>query len=61
LLAEKFGLLSNEFAGKKGDIRNMAIGALEKRKEGVSQIIDEPMIERYYRYLADQKRQGLLD
>ena len=61
LMAEKFGLLSNEFAGKKGDIRNMAIGALEKRKEGVSQIIDEPMIERYYRYLADQKRQGLLD
>jgi hypothetical protein len=61
LLAEKFGLLSNEFAGKKGDIRNMAIGALEKRKEGVSQIIDEPMIERYYRYLADQRRKGLLD
>jgi hypothetical protein len=61
LLAERFGLLSNEFAGKKGDIRNMAIGALEKRKEGVSQIIDEPMIERYYRYLADQRRQGLLD
>lgn len=61
LMAEKFGLLSNEFAGKKGDIRNMAIGALEKRKEGVSQIIDEPMIERYYRYLADQRRKGLLD
>lgn len=61
LMAEKFGLLSNEFAGKKGDIRNMAIGALEKRKEGVSQIIDEPMIERYYRYLAEQRRQGLLD
>lgn len=61
LMAEKFGLLSDEFAGKKGDIRNMAIGALEKRKEGVSQIIDEPMIERYYRYLAEQKRQGLLD
>lgn len=61
LLADQFGLLSSEFAGKKGDIRNMAIGALEKRKEGVSQMIDEPMIERYYRYLAEQKRQGLLD
>lgn len=61
LMAEKFGLLSNEFAGKKGDIRNMAIGALEKRKEGVSQIIDEPMIERYYRYLADQRSKGLFD
>jgi hypothetical protein len=61
LLAEKFGLLGNEFAGKTGDIRNMILGALEKRKEGVSQIIDEPMIERYYRYLADQKSKGLLD
>ena len=61
LLAEKFGLLGNEFAGKTGDIRNMVLGALEKRKEGVSQIVDEPMIERYYRYLADQKSKGLLD
>ena len=61
LLAEKFGLLGNEFAGKTGDIRNMILGALEKRKEGVSQIIDEPMIERYYKYLADQRSKGLLD
>jgi hypothetical protein len=61
LLAEKFGLLGNEFAGKTGDIRNMILGALEKRKEGVSQIVDEPMIERYYRYLAEQKSKGLLD
>jgi hypothetical protein len=61
LLAEKFGLLGNEFAGKTGDIRNMVLGALEKRKEGVSQIVDEPMIERYYKYLADQKSKGLLD
>jgi len=61
LLAEKFGLLGNEFAGKTGDIRNMVLGALEKRKEGVSQIVDEQMIERYYKYLADQKSKGLLD
>jgi hypothetical protein len=61
LLAEKFGLLGNEFAGKTGDIRNMILGALEKRKEGVSQMVDEQMIERYYKYLADQKSKGLLD
>lgn len=61
LLAEKFGLLGNEFAGKTGDIRNMILGALEKRKEGVSQIVDEPMIERYYKYLANQRSKGLLD
>jgi hypothetical protein len=54
-------LLGNEFAGKQGDIRNMILGALEKRKEGVSQVIDEPMIERYYKYLADQRSKGLLD
>jgi hypothetical protein len=61
LMAEKFGLLGNEFAGKTGDIRNMILGALEKRKEGVSQIVDEPMIERYYKYLANQRSKGLLD
>ena len=61
LLAEKFGLLGNEFAGKTGDIRNMILGALEKRKEGVSQIVDEPMIERYYKYLANQRSKGLLN
>jgi hypothetical protein len=61
LMAEKFGLLGNEFAGKTGDIRNMVLGALEKRKEGVSQMVDEQMIERYYKYLADQKSKGLLD
>lgn len=61
LMAERFGLLGNEFAGKQGDIRNMILGALEKRKEGVSQVIDEPMIERYYKYLADQRSKGLLD
>ena len=61
LMAEKFGLLGNEFAGKQGDIRNMILGALEKRKEGVSQVIDEPMIERYYKYLANQRSKGLLD
>jgi hypothetical protein len=61
LMAEKFGLLNDAFAGKKGDIRNMVLGALEKRKEGVSQMVDQPMIERYYKYLADQKNKGLLD
>jgi hypothetical protein len=61
LMAEKFGLLNDAFAGKTGDIRNMVLGALEKRKEGVSQIVDQPMIERYYKYLADQKSKGLLD
>lgn len=47
--------LTKEFAGKKGDIRNMALGAMEKRKEGVSPMINQEMIDNYYRYLEQQK------
>jgi hypothetical protein len=61
LMPKSFGLLSDEFAGKTGDIRNMILGALEKRKYGVSEMIDDQMIENYYKYLADQKSRGLLD
>ena len=61
LMPKTFGLLSEEFAGKKGNIRNMALGALEKRKAGVSELVDEQVIENYYKYLSDQKKLGLLD
>lgn len=61
LMPDKFAELGSEFAGKKGDIRNMILGALEKRKEGVSQIVDDAMINRYYDYLKKQKSLGLLD
>lgn len=47
--------LTKEFAGKKGDIRNMALGAMEKRKEGVSPMVNQEMIDNYYRYLEQQK------
>jgi hypothetical protein len=56
-----FPQLEQEFAGKQGSIRNMALGALEKRKEGVSEIIDQQVIDNYYNYLEQQKAQGLLD
>jgi hypothetical protein len=48
-----------EFSKKKGDVRNMALGALEKRKEGISTIIDQQMIDNYYKYLEQQKNLGL--
>ena len=54
-----FPNLQQEFAGKQGDIRNMALGALEKRKQGVSELIDQEVIDNYYRYLESQKAQGL--
>jgi hypothetical protein len=61
LFPKLFPQLTKEFANKKSDIRNMALGALEKRKEGVSELIDQQVIDNYYKYLADQKAKGLLD
>lgn len=61
LFPRLFPKLEQEFAGKQGSIRNMALGALEKRKEGVSEMIDQQVIDNYYNYLANQKAQGLLD
>ena len=59
LFKDKFSQLTSEFANKPGDKRNMVLGALEKRKEGVSQIIDQQVIDNYYDYL--KKQQGLLN
>jgi hypothetical protein len=61
LFPRLFPQLTKEFANKKSDIRNMALGALEKRKEGVSELIDQQVIDNYYKYVADQKAKGLLD
>jgi hypothetical protein len=61
LFPRLFPQLMQEFAGKKGDIRNMALGALEKRKQGVSELIDQQVIDNYYNYLNEQRALGLLD
>ena len=61
LFPRLFPQLMQEFAGKKGDIRNMALGALEKRKQGVSELIDQQVIDNYYNYLNEQRVLGLLD
>ena len=61
LFPRLFPQLTKEFANKKSDIRNMALGALEKRKEGVSELIDQQVIDNYYNYLANQRAKGLLD
>lgn len=59
LFPRLFPNLMQEFAGKQGDIRNMALGALEKRKQGVSELIDQEVIDNYYRYLESQKAKGI--
>ena len=61
LFPKLFPQLTEEFSKKKSDIRNMALGALEKRKQGVSELIDQQVIDNYYKYLADQKAKGLLE
>jgi hypothetical protein len=61
LLANRFQQLGQEFANKQGDVRNMILGALEKRKEGISELVDQQMIDRYYDYLKKQRAAGLLD
>jgi hypothetical protein len=59
LFPKLFPKLQQEFVKKKGDVRNMALGALEKRKEGVSELIDQQVIDNYYRYLENQKANDL--
>jgi len=56
LMPDVFKSISQEMAGKRGDIRNNTLGAIEKRKEKFSQLIDKNVIENYYRYLNENKK-----
>jgi hypothetical protein len=56
LMPDVFKAISKEMAGKKGDLRTNTLGAIEKRKEGFSQLIDKNVIENYYRYLNENKK-----
>jgi hypothetical protein len=63
-LPKRFEEIGKEFAGKKlSDVgrRTAVLGALEKRNQGVSQIIDDQIIENISNYLTQQRRFGLLD
>lgn len=51
LMPKRFGEISTEFANKRGDLRTNVLGALEKRKEGISEIIDEQVLENLLKYL----------
>jgi hypothetical protein len=50
MMQRRFKALSEEMAGKKGNLRQNVIGALEKRKTGVSEIIDDEFLENLSRY-----------
>jgi hypothetical protein len=61
LFPKTFDSILREMAGKTGNQRAMAIGALEKRKEGISELVDQQVIDSYYNYLQQQRNLGLLD
>jgi hypothetical protein len=58
LFGPRMAALHKEFENTQGHKRNMVLGALEKRGEGVSQILDNPTLDRYGEYL--RKRDQLL-
>ena len=60
LLPKSYGRIEQEFAGKAGDMRSNVIGALEKRNAGISDFVDQEMIDNYYKFLEREKL-GLLD
>jgi hypothetical protein len=60
LLPKAYGRIEQEFAGKAGDMRSNVIGALEKRGQGFSDVVDQEMIDNYYKYIEREMR-GLLD
>jgi hypothetical protein len=60
LFPKTFDSVLKEMAGKTGNARNMAIGALEQRKEKFSELVDQQVIDNYYKYLDQQRRLGLM-
>jgi len=54
-MGPQYDTLAKEFANKKGDLRSMTIGAVEKRNAGVSTMIDNAMLRRLENY-----KKGLL-
>ena len=55
-MGQKYLDLAKEQMGKAGDLRSNTLGAIEKRFQGVSSLIDEPMLRRVEEY-----KKGLLD
>lgn len=51
LFGNQMNSLQNEFEGKTGDMRNMTLGALEKRNNGVSQMLDNETLDKYGAYM----------
>jgi len=59
LFPKLFPQFEQAYAHQKGNLRNMAIGGLEKKAAGVSELVDQQVIDNYYKYLEQQKKLGL--
>jgi hypothetical protein len=56
LFPKVFEDISTHHAHKSADLRNMVLGAMEKKKGGVSELIDQQVVDNYYKYLEDLKK-----
>jgi hypothetical protein len=59
LFPKLFPKFQQAYALQKGDLRNMAIGGLEKKSAGVSELVDQQVIDNYYKYLENLGKSGL--
>lgn len=56
LMPKSFGLLSKELGNRRADLRTMVLGALEKRSAGISELVDDQVIDSVNRWIASQPR-----
>jgi hypothetical protein len=56
LMPKTFERISKELSGKKGDIRNMTLGAMEKRGSNFSEYVDDRVINSVNEYLLGRQR-----
>ena len=55
LMPKTYNRLFQEMQGRPGDTRNMVLGAMEKRGEGFSELIDQESIASFYKWLESQR------
>lgn len=58
LMPDVYNFAAQRHMGKKANLRNMAIGDLEKSNRNVAQIIDDRVIENYQKRLAELLKTG---
>lgn len=51
LFPKTFGAFSDQLANTRGHLRTNVLGKLEKKKENVSELIDQQVVDNYYNYL----------